>query len=150
VGGAVKISRTGRRRTAALATRAGPQVRGRGGMAVRTSTTSESGPFSSCGDLLLIDENFDPAVASPPARRAVIGNRLARSVGDHTNLRWVDAFLADQVSGYLLGSPLSKLVVIVIRADAVGMPGNNEEAPRRRPGVRQACIASRLVRGAVQ
>ena len=65
--------------------------------------TFEAGSFVSCSelllvcysDLLLVDENFDPAVGSPPARGAVIGNRLARSVGDHTNLRRVDAFLAD-------------------------------------------------------
>jgi hypothetical protein len=53
---------------------------------------ADSAPRS---DLLLVDENFDPAVASPPARCAVIGDRLARPVGDHTNLRRVDAFLAD-------------------------------------------------------
>jgi hypothetical protein len=97
-----------------------------------------AGRSAPCDDLLLVDENFDSAVASPPARCAVIGNRLARSVGDYTNLHRVDAFLADQVCGDTRGSPLSELVVVVLGAAAVGMPGNNEEPPRRRPGVGRA------------
>src|SRR5262245_55088524 len=96
------------------------------------------GRSAPCYDLLLVDKNFDPAVASPPSRRAVIGNRLARSVRDHTNLHRIDAFLADQVCGDPRGSPPSELVVGVLGADAVSMPGNNEEAPRSRPGVGRA------------
>lgn len=41
---------------------------------------SSLGRSAACGDFLLIDENFHPAVAPPPARRAVVGDRLARAV----------------------------------------------------------------------
>jgi hypothetical protein len=89
----------------------------------------ESAP---CRDLLLVDENFDPAIYTPTARRAVVGNRLARAVGNHTNLRRVEAFLADQISGDARSAPLSELVVLVLMAVAVGIPGDHENALRRR------------------
>ena len=44
------------------------------------SDSLRPGRSAPSSDLLLVDENLDPAVAPPPARGAVIGNRLASSV----------------------------------------------------------------------
>ena len=69
-------------------------------------------------DFLLVNENLHPAVAAPPNRRAVIGDRLARSIRDDAYLRRIDAFLPNQVSGHPVRPLLSELVVIIFRTDS--------------------------------
>ena len=83
-------------------------------------------------DLLLVDENLDPPIATPTVSCAVVGDRLARAVGNHANLSRVEALIANQISGDTRSAPLSELVVVGLMADAVGIAGDHEDAIRRR------------------
>ena len=82
--------------------------------------------------IFLVDENLDPPILTPTARRAVVIDRLACAVGNYANLRRVEAFIADQISGDARSAPLSELVVVGLMADAVGVPGDHEHAIRCR------------------
>src|SRR5271163_3359512 len=83
-----------------------------------------------CRNPFLVHENLDPPIHTPTARSAVVGDRFARAVGNHANLRRVEALVADQIAGDAGSALLSELVVVGLMANAVGIPGDHEYALR--------------------
>jgi len=86
----------------------------------------------SARDLFLVDENLDSPILTPAVPCAVVIDRLAGAVRNHANLGRVETLVADEISGDARSAALSELVVVVLMADAVGIPCDHEDALRRR------------------